>query len=425
MNPDVIKKIKKVSKTIKVLFVEDDVVVAKEILKLLSKLFYNITYVEDGEKGLKAFKSESYDIVITDINMPKMNGIEMIQEIRKLNKEQVIIVISAYNDSEKLTKLINLGVDRFILKPIDINLLLHSVSKITVNLYNHKRKLHLEAKEKKDRYDKNMLLDGMIAPVAIIERGVLSYVNENFQKKFHFDGDIAKYNLAEIFEDKLLHPMQNIELIEHLYTHQKTTYSIIATDETQEYSIKITKMQHSAKIMCCFFNLEELSRELSLIEEPKEGLTTSIDPATGLLVRSEFIYKMEQVLDDELEYGALCFGLKHMDTYYKNFGVSSLEKIYKKFGEYLVHNFSELLEQEVMEIYNFNTIKFIILVQVEFFEEVYESLKSFSTRYRYSNIQSNHSQQMSVDTLPLKIDKTDSLNEIISNMESKLYMLVE
>jgi len=425
MNIDVIKQIKKISKTLKVLYVEDDVVIAKEIQKLLSKLFHNITYVEDGEKGLNAYKKETYDLVITDISMPNMDGISMIQEIKKLNKDQIVIVISAYNDSEKLTKLINLGVDRFIMKPLNINLFLHSVSKITVNLYNEKHKLHLEVKEKKDKHDKTILLDGMIAPIAIIERGIISYVNENFKNKFSLEEEIQYYKLSNIFENSDLKKMQNSELVEHLYSHQKKSYSILIAKKVQNYSIKVTKMEHSAKIMCCFFNLEDINKELSKIEDPKEKLTSSIDAATGLLLRSEFSYALEQLLDDELSYGAICFGLKHIEDYVKSFGVSSLEKIYKKFGQYLVHNFANLLELQVMELYYFNTNKFVLLVQEEYIDEVTLLLKSFGETYRYSNTNSTFSQQMSVDTLFVNIDKSKSVNGVISDIESKLYMLID
>jgi len=62
--------------------------------------------------------SEYYDILITDINMPLMNGVDLIKEIHKINIDQSVIVISAYNDSSRLIELINIGITHFIMKPL-------------------------------------------------------------------------------------------------------------------------------------------------------------------------------------------------------------------------------------------------------------------------------------------------------------------
>jgi len=425
MNLNTIEKIRKIGKNIKVLYVEDDLLISKQIQKLLLKLFSNVTHVKDGIEALEIYNTNKYDIVITDITMPEMDGITMSKKIKRLNEDQIIIVISAYSDSDKLIELIEFGVDKFIMKPIDVNLFLNTIVKIVINIYNQKRKIYLEEKEKKDIYDKNMFLDGMIAPVTIIERGTLCYINENFKNKFNVYENYTEYNLCELFKDKALQTMANTELIQYLSEHQNNLHSIMVNNEIQNYNIKITKIKHSLKTMCCFFNLEDISSELNRLKSAKDESVVLVDSTTGLFLRDTFKYNISQLVTNDIEYSAICFGLKYKEEYVKKFGVSSLQKIYKKFGQYLVHNFLELLNTNVLELYCFDANKFVLLVQQEYFEEVDDSLKSFGYKYSYFNKQNSTSQMMTLDKLFYQIDKKKSLKSIMSNIENNLYMLVE
>jgi diguanylate cyclase (GGDEF)-like protein len=121
-----IQQLIELSRYLSVLYVEDDAAVRENTQELLSDYMDNIDVAVDGEDGLDKysnyFKSTSlhYDLVITDINMPNLNGIEMSKEVLMMNPDQVIIVLSAYNDSSRLIDLINLGINQFVMKPLDI-----------------------------------------------------------------------------------------------------------------------------------------------------------------------------------------------------------------------------------------------------------------------------------------------------------------
>jgi len=112
-------------KYLNVLYVEDDDNLRQSTLNLLKNYFTNIDIAKDGRDGLEKYinfnreNQKSYDIVITDITMPHLSGIEMSKSILNINSKQVIIVISAHNDSTYLLDLINIGISKFILKPID------------------------------------------------------------------------------------------------------------------------------------------------------------------------------------------------------------------------------------------------------------------------------------------------------------------
>jgi len=98
----------------------------------------------NGEDGLKIFKDKNPDIIITDINMPKLHGIDMIKEIKKIDSEKNIIIISAHDHKEMLFDVIELKVDSFVTKPIDIIILLEKLNHIAINM---QKKLDLEKKK--------------------------------------------------------------------------------------------------------------------------------------------------------------------------------------------------------------------------------------------------------------------------------------
>jgi len=109
---------KSILKSINVLYVEDEIKISKLTIDVLSKFVKSITSATDGEEGLEFFKKnhnsynskdEKIDIVITDINMPNMDGLTMIEEINKINSNIPSIIITAFNDNEFLKRSIDLG----------------------------------------------------------------------------------------------------------------------------------------------------------------------------------------------------------------------------------------------------------------------------------------------------------------------------
>lgn len=90
MNQEQINKLRKVCKNISVLYVEDDKNISIQVERLLKKIFLDVEVEKNGFLGLANFTQNRQDIVITDISMPVMDGIEMAKEIKNLNSEQNI-----------------------------------------------------------------------------------------------------------------------------------------------------------------------------------------------------------------------------------------------------------------------------------------------------------------------------------------------
>jgi len=115
-----LQKLKEYTKDMKVLYVEDDETIQSEMNIFLKRFFSIVDLANDGEQGLSAYKKEKYHLVISDINMPNMNGIDMSKAILEKNPDQSIIIISAYSDSKYLLELINSGIEYYVLKPVDV-----------------------------------------------------------------------------------------------------------------------------------------------------------------------------------------------------------------------------------------------------------------------------------------------------------------
>ncbi|WP_297434093.1 diguanylate cyclase [Sulfurimonas sp.] len=114
-----------------VLYVEDDVEIAEEVLFLLEKKLHHVDMTYDGQEGLQKYKAQKPDIIITDIQMPKLSGLDMIAAIKEDDESVPIIITSAFNETDKLLRAIELKVDAYLTKPIDMHELLHKIDKLT------------------------------------------------------------------------------------------------------------------------------------------------------------------------------------------------------------------------------------------------------------------------------------------------------
>jgi diguanylate cyclase (GGDEF)-like protein len=119
----------------KILYVEDDENYVALMTETLNNFSTNVITATNGQEGLEKFIEHSPDIVITDVKMPYMDGISMTQKIKELNRNVHIIVLSAYDEKEYLLNSINMGVSKYLLKPINQNILINSLYEIVLSIY--------------------------------------------------------------------------------------------------------------------------------------------------------------------------------------------------------------------------------------------------------------------------------------------------
>ena len=106
---------------LRLLYVEDDEILRTSTSGVFGNFFENILLATNGKEGLESVQKNNIDIIITDISMPKMDGIEMISEIRKFNTDIKILVISAFNEQNIIENAKKYNISGYIFKPIDLN----------------------------------------------------------------------------------------------------------------------------------------------------------------------------------------------------------------------------------------------------------------------------------------------------------------
>ncbi|MCV6607057.1 MAG: GGDEF domain-containing response regulator, partial [Campylobacterales bacterium] len=117
--------VRELTKEFVVLFIEDDSDTRNNMLSLLESFFFKVDTAEDGSEGLKKYNQffnkngYFYDIVITDLEMPKINGFDLVNKLKSINPELHAIISSAYSDINNLKEAINIGVDGFLEKPFN------------------------------------------------------------------------------------------------------------------------------------------------------------------------------------------------------------------------------------------------------------------------------------------------------------------
>ena len=176
---------KKILKKLKLLYVEDDDTVRADLSSLLSNFFDTVYTAKDGQEGLTLYQNEQKDIdvIVADINMPIMNGIQMLQEIRKFDKDVPVILATAYSDNEFLVDAIKLKVWEYIIKPIDIRNLMVSLNEIGKNRYHDSlvKQQNKELKKYKDIIFNNNIV------IRLDKDMKISFVNELFCEITGFD----------------------------------------------------------------------------------------------------------------------------------------------------------------------------------------------------------------------------------------------
>ncbi|PHS57921.1 MAG: DNA-binding response regulator [Sulfurimonas sp.] len=124
----------KLLKNLKVLLVEDEENIANLFKNTIGDNFYKFYLSKDGLEALEKFDKFCPDIVITDINMPKLNGLDMAKKIKIKNKDIPIIILSAFSEKEKLFSAIDIGIIKYFLKPYDPDEILSYILEIAPEL---------------------------------------------------------------------------------------------------------------------------------------------------------------------------------------------------------------------------------------------------------------------------------------------------
>lgn len=165
-------------KTVNILYVEDHKETQEKIFKLLTNIFKKIYLASNGKEGLELFieNKDDIDIIISDINMPDITGLQMLEKIRKKNKKIPLIYTSAYSDSNYLLDAIGLNVSGYIIKPFEIKDLIEKIEEVVKESKNRKSIV----KQEKNLKDYIELIDKVAIISKTDKEGNIIFVNELF-----------------------------------------------------------------------------------------------------------------------------------------------------------------------------------------------------------------------------------------------------
>ncbi len=177
MNRELLKKIN-------LLYVEDENDIREFTSKTMANIFNKVIVAKNGEDGLEKFyQNPDINLILTDINMSAMSGLEMCEKIRESNEKIPVVVISAYGDSSFLKKAIDLKVTSYAIKPIDLYKLIENITIAFEPVYLREELEKLTSMEDKTKQLK-ALMDAQGNIVALSELNKILNVNKKFLEFF-------------------------------------------------------------------------------------------------------------------------------------------------------------------------------------------------------------------------------------------------
>jgi len=175
--------------SVSLLYIEDNTFTNEQSVKFFKNFFSDITSVDNAEDGLKEYleyynkHNKYHDLIITDIKLPNMDGITLCKKIFQLHPEQEIIVISAYDDSHKLQRIIDLGIANYLQKPITYDKFIEKLSKVydSQNVKQQREKNLKEIKELNEELDSMInSFDKYVIASRTDTKGIITYASKAY-----------------------------------------------------------------------------------------------------------------------------------------------------------------------------------------------------------------------------------------------------
>jgi len=231
-----LKDITAVTKKMKLLYVEDNKDARESSILILEEFFDEIVVGVDGLDGLEKYQSDKFDIVISDINMPKLDGIMLFEKIRETNKDIYLVLLSAHNEVEYYERSTVLNLEGYLLKPINIAVLLTILDKISMQekLKNDLKKQINLLEQYQNAMDKNLIISKTDL------QGNITYVNDKFVDTYGYSKDFIigkKHNILK--SDK--NPPEIFKNIWNTVSNKKETWIGLIGNKTKDGAISYSK----------------------------------------------------------------------------------------------------------------------------------------------------------------------------------------
>lgn len=175
-------------KSIKVLYIEDEEKIRTHITQVLKYLTHDVCSASNGQEAIEKFAAFKPDIILTDLKMPEINGVEFIKKLRAKNTSIPIIVITAYTDKDDLIDLVQSRIHSYLIKPISSEKLLLALTD-AVNTLVNEGKVHYEINENLffDKNNSQLIYNDTYIPIGKKEFDILSLLTENSNRIISYE----------------------------------------------------------------------------------------------------------------------------------------------------------------------------------------------------------------------------------------------
>lgn len=262
------RRLKELALGMSLLYVDDNKGLQKQAFKVLKNFFEDVSVAADGEEGVVLYKKKSPDIVITDIKMPKMDGIEMIKRIKDIDSHAHIIIASAFDEKDYLFDAIRFGVSRYLKKPIEVNVLVEALISLIEQINNEKNiKLFEQYSSDIFQYQDLMLI--------LIEENKPLTINKKCMDFFEVES-IEEFRGIFKHLDDLFLPQENflckkdgVNWLETIKANNGKLYNVKMKDkegENRHFLLKVSKIPKKENYF--ILSLDDIT-ELGLLEDNK------------------------------------------------------------------------------------------------------------------------------------------------------------
>lgn len=272
---------------ITLLYVEDEQSTREQISRLLEQIVTKLFVAGNGQEGLELYRTHTPDVVLTDIMMPVMNGLDMCREIRRIAPDCQIIVLSAYCDTEYLLDCITLGIHQYSQKPVNFSQLTQSISLCSD---------HVQLKKRLKRQDDQIYLlsqamEQAPAPVVITALdGTIEYVNAMFVRVTGYEAQEVIGQNPRVLKSDINPPEVYQDLWQTIKAGKEWESELANRRKNGQIYwewVRICPLRDSRGNVVKYLKVSQDITERKNYEESLHFLSTH-DPLTGLYNRSYF-----------------------------------------------------------------------------------------------------------------------------------------
>ena len=162
------------------LYVEDEDYIREIVVEYLEEFFQTIYEASNGKEALEIYHDKKPDIIITDIRMPKMNGLIFSREVRQRDKSTPIVITTTYATTEYLLDAVELNLIKYLVKPVEEEALLEAINLCVQHIENNTPSVvNLSSEYKYDTYNQTLTLDKKIVPFTLSQKKLLDILIKN------------------------------------------------------------------------------------------------------------------------------------------------------------------------------------------------------------------------------------------------------